>query len=68
MVTGLIIYAKCSKISYTKVADRMAYSNSAEPDQIAPEGAFRSGSTLFAIPLGILRNKCIISKIQTKNF
>ena len=30
---------KCSKISYTKVADKMAYSNSADPDQTAPEAA-----------------------------
>ena len=33
-----------------KVADKMAYANSADPDQTAPEGAVWSGSTLFAIP------------------
>ena len=44
-------YGKCPKISYTKVSDKMAYANSADPDQIAPEGAVWSWSTLFAIPL-----------------
>ena len=34
----------------------MAYANNADPDQTAPEGAVWSGSTLFAIPLNILRN------------
>ena len=29
----------------------MAYAYSADPDQIAPEGAVWSGSTLFAIPM-----------------
>ena len=29
-------YGKCPKISYTKVSDKMAYANSADPD---PEGA-----------------------------
>ena len=32
-------YGKCPKISYTKVADKMAYANSADPDQTAPKGA-----------------------------
>ena len=32
-------YAKCSKISYSKVANKMAYTNSADPDQTAPDGA-----------------------------
>ena len=45
-------YGKSPKISYTKVSDKMAY-----------EGAVWSGSTLFAIPLSILRNICIKSKI-----
>ena len=43
-------YIKCPKISYPKVADKMAYANSADPDQTAPDGAVWSGSTLFAIP------------------
>ena len=30
-------YGKCLKISYTKVSDKMAYANSANPDQT--EGA-----------------------------
>ena len=41
----------------------MAYANSEVPDQIAPEGAVWSGPTLFAIPLSVLRNNCIKSKI-----
>ena len=35
----LPIYSKCPKISYTKMADKMAHANSADPDQTAPEGA-----------------------------
>ena len=44
----------------------MAYANSADPDQTAPKGAVWSGSTLFAIPLSILRKNYIKSKIQAK--
>ena len=32
-------YSKCPKISNTKVSDLMAYANSVDPDQTAPEGA-----------------------------
>ena len=32
-------YSKCPKILNTKVSDKMAYANSANPDQTAPEGA-----------------------------
>ena len=42
--------------------DKMAYANSADPDQTAPsgsEGAVWSGSTLFAIPQNILRKDYI---------
>ena len=63
---GLCIYGKCPKISYTKVSDKMAYANSVDQDQNAPKGAVWSGSTLFAIPLGILGNNCIKSKFWTK--
>ena len=55
-------YGKCPKISSTKVSDEIAYANSVDPDQTAPEGAVWSGSTLFAIPLSILRNNCTKSK------
>ena len=41
----------------------MAHANSTEPDQTAPEEAVWSGSTLFAIPLSIVRNNCVKSKI-----
>ena len=51
---------------YIKVADEMAYS--ADPDQNASKGAFRSGSTLLTIPLSILRNNYIKSKIYTKKY
>ena len=42
-------YGKCPKILYTKVPDKKAYANSADPDQMAPSEAVWSGSTLFAI-------------------
>ena len=32
-------YSKCPKILYSKVSDKMAHVNSADPDQTAPEGA-----------------------------
>ena len=50
-------HSKCPKISYTKVFEKMAYANSADPDQTAPEGAVWSGSTLFIIPLSISKRK-----------
>ena len=59
----IIIYGKCCKISNTKVSDKMTYANSADPDQAVPSGAVWSGSTMFAIPLSILSNRCIKSKI-----
>ena len=31
--------SKCPKFSYTKVSDKIAYENSANPDQTAPSGA-----------------------------
>ena len=31
------MYSECPKISYTKVTDKMAYANSADPDQSVPE-------------------------------
>ena len=34
-----IMYSKCCKNSNTKVSDKMAYANSVDPDQTAPEGA-----------------------------
>ena len=37
----------------------MAYAYSADPDQTAPERAVWSESSLFAIPLSILRHNCI---------
>ena len=61
-------YGKCPNISYTKFADKMAYANNANPDQTAPSGAVRSGSTLFAIPLGISINNCIKSKIEARKY
>ena len=56
-------YGKCPKIMNIKMSDKMAYANSAGPDQTAPEGAVWSGSTMFAIPLSVLRNCCIKSKV-----
>ena len=37
--TIYFFYGKCPKISYTKVFDKIAYANGADPDQTAPEGA-----------------------------
>ena len=44
-------YGKYPKISYTKVVIKMAYANSSDPDQTAPE--VWSGSTMFVISLSI---------------
>ena len=43
--------------------DKMAYANSADPDQIAASGAVWSGPTLFAVPQNVLRNNCTKRKI-----
>ena len=51
---------------YTKLSDKMAYANSADPDQTAPKGAVWSGSTLFAIPLGSSRSNSIKRNILAK--
>ena len=48
------------------MSDKMLYANSVDPDQTAPEGAVWSGSTLFAIPLSILGNNCVKSKIWAR--
>ena len=37
--SGKYCYGNCPKISYTKVTDKMACTNSAEPDQYVPEEA-----------------------------
>ena len=34
--SGVCQYGICSKILYTKMSDKMAYGNSADPDQTAP--------------------------------
>ena len=47
---------------YTKVSDKMAYGKSVDPDQISLKEQSDQG-LLFAIPLSILRKKCIKSKI-----
>ena len=54
-------------IFYWKVSDKTAYANSAEADQTACDQEVWSGSTLFAIPLSILRNTCTKIKILSKN-
>ena len=46
----------------------MAYAYSADPDQTVPSGAVWSGSTLFAIPLSILRNKYTKTKSSPKMY
>ena len=57
-------YSKCPKVLYTKVSDKMAYANSADPDQSASEGAVWSGSTVFVIQLSI--NKFLLQKNRKK--
>ena len=32
-------YSNCPKVSYTNFYDKMAYANSADPDQTTPDGA-----------------------------
>ena len=54
------------KFVHTKISDKVAYPNSIDPNQIAPEGAVWSGSTLFAIPLSIFRNNCIKANFRQK--
>ena len=56
-------YGKCPKILYTKAYDGMPYANIADLDQTAPFRAVWSGSKLLSIPLCILRNNHIRSKI-----
>ena len=46
---NITCYSKCPKILYTNVSDKMPYANSADPDQTC------LGSTLFAIPLSIIK-------------
>ena len=58
-----VLYGKCPKLLDTKVSDKMPHANSADPDQTAPEGAVWSGSSLFAIQLSILWDKCMKNKI-----
>ena len=48
----ILAYGKCPINSYSKISDTTASANSAD-----------LGSTLFAIPLSLLRNNCIKSKI-----
>ena len=48
-----ITYSNCPKIWNTKVSDKMAHANSADPNQTAPEHS-DLGLTLFAIPLSTL--------------
>ena len=55
----------CPIISYTKVSEKTAYTNSADPD---PEGAVWSGSALFAIPLSILRNTAQKANSKPKKY
>ena len=58
----LYSYGKYPNILYTKGSDKLVYADSTDLDQMAPSGAVWSGSTLFVIPLSILRNNCIKAK------
>ena len=48
------------------MSDKFEYANGADPDQTAPEGVVWSGSTLFAIPVRILRNNYKKQKLGKK--
>ena len=45
----IIVYGKCPKIM-NKVSDKMAYANSADPDQTAPVGQEQSDQGLHCLP------------------
>ena len=53
---------------FSKVSYKLAYANIVELDQTIPLGAVWSGSTLFAIPLSILRNNCIKANVWSKKY
>ena len=38
-VSKYVRYSKCTNILNTKMSDKMIYTNNADPDQTAPEGA-----------------------------
>ena len=72
-VFSLNIYLrKCPKIRTLKFLKKMVYVNSADPNQTAHDGAVCSGSTLFAIPLSIIRynyeKQILIPKVKDKVF
>ena len=52
-------YGKCPKISYINLSNRIAYANSADPDQTTSEWAVWSSSTLFA-------SKCFVEWMHEK--
>ena len=56
----------CQFHVFSKDSDKMAYANSVDPDQTAPEGAVWSGSKLFAIPRKNFRNNCIKANVWGK--
>ena len=38
-VNNSVTYRSCPSVLYSNLADKMAYAISADPDQVAPEGA-----------------------------
>ena len=68
MYKVFVYYGKHPKNLYTKVSDKMAYANNADPDQTAPSKAVWSRSTLFAVPLSILRNNYMKTKFRPKMY
>ena len=51
-----------------KFSDRLAWANSADPDQTAPRGAVWSVSTLFAVPSASFRSITLMVKPSCWNF
>ena len=60
-------FSICPKILYNNLPDRIAYENSAGPDQTAPEGASDEGLHYLPFHSGILLNNCIKEKLRQKS-
>ena len=57
------MYGKCPIISFTKVSDKMAYANGADPDQILKEQSDQGLHCLAFHSLSIIGNNGIKSNI-----
>ena len=62
------MYGKCPKISYTNVSDKMAYANSANPDQSAPEGVYTVCHSTKSFNKQLHKNQNLSQKSMRKVF